>query len=657
MVLFAMFLFGPFFGNFNGLETQIYQNALIEGMQTKLENVSSGFDGWLADYDQKIIDFNSSESVKESILTVQSQNAIAERADLAGSLIFQNPGILGIRILDADGIRVHYSTFLTDRLSSNEDKTSFRNYVTLEKTPSLLQFQGVGAGNVKKTVHYFDVENNLIIFVQALYDTYDVFRGYTIMYLTVSDFQRRLVASSVISVTQNLTLAGKSGSMKNAGFILDVPQNAGSSLLDWIADIWKQQVNAEMVFSDNGTDYIAVNYVSPGGISVTQLEDESVFTLPGTVEIILLAAVFISVFLIIFMLLNLRKDDYVIIRERVKRFQMAFITEFINQRENGDWQQLVENIASRKNDVVFELKHSIGARRIKRHEAEIDEMLDRSWLDLMTALGIQVNQMVGINLFANASFQNALGARPSKPAQVPVNDSIPSFVEPIVALEEIGEGESADNIPEAEFVSELEDDEKQKKAETAVVSEDSKASKKEEVLEELEEVEELEGVDETEDLTETETPAEADGAETSAHSEKEDSEDVEELGELEEVEELEELEEVDETEELTDPEPVEKTVPASSGNVEEAGEREQTEAEALDALAESLVIGDRVPSEDNTVSPDFLQDFSSEFPDFTDLDMSPESLEGKIEITIPVARNQPLLFDAEPDYSKLDSDW
>jgi hypothetical protein len=65
---------------------------------------------------------------------------------------------------------------------------------------------------------------------------------------------------------------------------------------------------------------------------------EEFFIFPPLMRLILLGCVFISVFLVLFLCLNIKHDDEAIIRDRIRKFQLAFFHEYFEKREEINWQ-------------------------------------------------------------------------------------------------------------------------------------------------------------------------------------------------------------------------------------------------------------------------------------------------------------------------------
>ena len=195
-------------------------------------------------------------------------------------------------------------------------------------------------------------------------------------------------------------------------------------------------------------------------------------------KIALLVCLFITLFLVVFLMFNLRHDDMVFIKRRIRKFQYELLKEYIERKDTTDWKTLAKGIASRRMDVNDEVKKSLG-RRGKKHSEVVDAMLESSWQDIMSA-------------FASASSRNMVPkqfeSRETLVEEIPspVKASMPEKIpeaEPVEAPEEIQELEE---VEEAEPVEELEE------------------VPEAEAVEELEEVEEAEPVEELEEVPEDE---------------------------------------------------------------------------------------------------------------------------------------------------------
>ena len=91
-------------------------------------------------------------------------------------------------------------------------------------------------------------------------------------------------------------------------------------------------------------------------------------------------------FLLVFLLLNVRQDSVLVLSDRIKRFQIQLIQEYLESKDEIDWRRWQVELEQRREDVSREIKKGIGNSRGKRGE-EIDHLIDSSWDEILTVLG------------------------------------------------------------------------------------------------------------------------------------------------------------------------------------------------------------------------------------------------------------------------------
>ena len=79
------------------------------------------------------------------------------------------------------------------------------------------------------------------------------------------------------------------------------------------------------------------------------------------------------------------------IKHKIKKFQLAFINQYLEKENTANWDSLKKEIDKRKNDLSLEVKKSLGLQS-KKHRKEIDALLSRSWEDLISVLSTKVNK-------------------------------------------------------------------------------------------------------------------------------------------------------------------------------------------------------------------------------------------------------------------------
>jgi hypothetical protein len=225
------------------------------------------------------------------------------------------------------------------------------------------------------------------------------------------------------------------------------------------------------------------------------LVPEEEFALNQYLKILLLVCFFLSVFLIVFLIFSLKQDNVLIIKERVRRFQIEFFKEYFEKRDEIDWERWHQDIAGKKEEVKSQITRGLlhGLGKIKPDkEREISDIIDSSWDDLVAFIdarieskqekALPVSQIESLiqkilenkNLIVNlpsSNVQTVQGVSQTPPVVVPETEEVVPAVE-----EEPQEVEEVEAIPEVEQAPHAE--------ETA------------EDVEEIPEFEELEGAEE-----------------------------------------------------------------------------------------------------------------------------------------------------------------
>lgn len=466
VVVFAGCLLFTFAGGFRIIEVQYYTPRVIGNINNRLEKIKSVYGDYFSAMDEQFRKFLSERSVASYIEREPSKENMDERDSLCGLLFQKNSGLDGIRLIENDGIHIHYSTFQEDVLKESVDLITYSNYT--DRIPFTL----IEAGDGEKTTKvYFDNAKNRLLFSYPFYDVYTACRGTMVFYVAGDDFTRFLIGKDIVSLNARGTV------LSPAGFVFNIPLTGRNMLIQEIQARWeKRHENIEhLIESDvKKENLFVVSTTNENGIKIGWICSQDEFEFSETEKISLLICLFITIFLIIFLLFNIRHDDMVLIRRRIRKFQYGLLKEYIERKDTSDWKTLSKEIASRRMDVNDEIKRSLG-RRGKKHSVEIDVMLEESWQDIMSAVGATSGRIL-------------VERKADAPAENVVTEVIPSVpVEKISKSEPVEEVEELEEIEEAEPVEEVEELEEIEEAEPV------------EEVEELEEVVEAEPVEESGD--------------------------------------------------------------------------------------------------------------------------------------------------------------
>ena len=630
--LFAALVVASFFGLFTFIDKNVYAPTKIAQLKNNLDSVSSAGDEYILNFLSEFgyeKGYMSSSDVSLYLNRNRSDGTAKKLSDLNGNLFYRNPGLKGIRIVDINGKSVHFSTFEKDLLKKDSSKNivSYKNYDEL-LTPSdskELSYEIIKANDFKKSdkTEYslvFDSESNRLIFSYPLYyEDYPLIKASVLFYVDGGDFIREISKKKLISVNENVLLLSSKDGIPG-GFALGIPNINQELFINEILNRWNDNSDFAKIFDsydeENKKSYSLISSVG-NYVKVVGVFENSIFVISNLVKITLLVCSFITIFLFVFILFNIKKDELLNIKKYVKRFQFEMLNEYFESEELRNSKTPLEHFSDNKDFVFGKIKKSLGKQAIK-HRDELDSLLDKSWQEIISVLSesksvnsntktvtsakavVDSNEIKKIleEFFAKGTI-NVHAVTSSVPNLVQGQNKIPE-VEAVEELEEISDAEAVEELEEisdAEAVEELEE------ISDAEAVEELEEISDAETVEELEEISDAEVVEELEEISDAEAVEELE--------EISDAEAVEELEEISDAEAVEELEEISATEAVEELEEIsaDEFVDISSFDVEES-----TLQEIKIDFSEPLevCIDDTIDSEEGDLS--IVEDFIVEIP-------------------------------------------
>ncbi len=405
-VIFACFVVAAFAGLFSKIEARFYEPAKIADIRKQLDSVAECSETYintlLEQFDTGENSYLSDSSVASYALSSPADSDVQRRTHRTAALFSEASGLDGIRLIDVNGRSVHFSTYPSDILKQTDSMRIYKNYDELRThlggaEVAFFKFSVPDTADGRKYRIVFDGESNRILFAFPFYDPYGVYCGTIVFYVNAQDFNRMLIARNLTTVANTGDLVSDS-SGAIGGFVFGMPSLGRDDIEREAVARWRVDSKGPdkiASISANGGEskesyWILISSNRSRFIKTAGVYRDSIFIMPHTVQFLLLTCVFITLFLTIFMLFNLRRDDMVVIRDRVKRFQLALINEYFENKENINWTEVSQKIASRKKDVSEAIKESLG-KRAKRHTEETNALIDKSWEEIIGALSVGTN--------------------------------------------------------------------------------------------------------------------------------------------------------------------------------------------------------------------------------------------------------------------------
>ena len=566
-IAFTVIAIASLSGLFSPIEKRFYEPAQVQQFRSELNEVASAgnqyFSSLLAAFGSDDGGFLNAESVL-TFLSVSPSDEVLHRFAVLSEA---HRGLEGIRVVDASGRRVHFSSFRNDyRLDAGRRiYSNYQDLKTLFGNPEI-PFENLSCFSGEETHPYrigIDGQNQRIVYSFPLENNGS--RFCVLFYVGTRGFINTLIEKKIISVNQDIPLVSSADCM-TGGFVLGLENDIRGAADAELLKIWKngqvdtdgiQTDGIQFVFDDRTVNYTVFTDRSTSAPFFSILFRSDSVLLPGYVKILILVSAFISVCLFFLILFNFKKDDDVIIRDRIKRVQFELLSEYFDK--NLERAEIAGIIEAKKSDVSVRIKKSLG-RRGKKHSAELDTMLEKSWSEIIDMLSAEKKQQPSFDMSEiRRMLEELLSATPVTVRNQPVQ-TVPAKVaepEPVDDLEEADGAEPVEDLEETDGVEPVDDLEEADGVEPVDDLEEVDA------VEPVEDLEEADGEESVEDLEE------ADGAEPVDDLEEADgAEPVEDLEEADGEESVEDLEEVDVVEPADDLEEADSVEPAE--DLEEA---------------------------------------------------------------------------------------
>ena len=455
-IAFTVIAIASLSGLFSPIEKRFYEPAQVQQFRSELNEVASAgnqyFSSLLAAFGSDDGGFLNAESVL-TFLSVSPSDEVLHRFAVLSEA---HRGLEGIRVVDASGRRVHFSSFRNDyRLDAGRRiYSNYQDLKTLFGNPEI-PFENLSCFSGEETHPYrigIDGQNQRIVYSFPLENNGS--RFCVLFYVGTRGFINTLIEKKIISVNQDIPLVSSADCM-TGGFVLGLENDIRGAADAELLKIWKngqvdtdgiQTDGIQFVFDDRTVNYTVFTDRSTSAPFFSILFRSDSVLLPGYVKILILVSAFISVCLFFLILFNFKKDDDVIIRDRIKRVQFELLSEYFDK--NLERAEIAGIIEAKKSDVSVRIKKSLG-RRGKKHSAELDTMLEKSWSEIIDMLSAEKKQQPSFDMSEiRRMLEELLSATPVTVRNQPVQ-TVPAKVaepEPVEDLEDTDGVEPADDL-------------------------------------------------------------------------------------------------------------------------------------------------------------------------------------------------------------------
>jgi hypothetical protein len=525
VVLFAVVTVLSFTGFFDLVEARFYNPSVIRALNREIGQDTAAIDRYLTELQTRFSVTLEDGPVKNSFLINQTPEDIAARTRLYGLLHESLGGLQSVRFVDAGGSRIHFSTHSPDLLRQDRSVIAYRNY-----DPALgdIPYAEVEVPEYGSPKIVLDSGNERIVFALPFSDAFDVYRGTALFSLSVRAVAERLILEGRIKVGEDLSIVSAP-----PGILAGLPRFGREELTESAASVWREGI-LTLATLDSAASSAALSLISSKtsqGIFVGRLVGESLFSFPPVMKFILLASLFLTLYLTIFLAFNLRQDAMTVVQNRLKQLQVTLIEEYYDHKSDIDLTYWRRELEQRRENVRAELKHGLRGRTEKEANKDIDSFIDKSWDELLAVIGGRQERITAnideenLRNILNRVLTGTVMALPPSQGLGEQQKPGPKPPDKAEAVEELGDAEAVEELGDAETVEELGDAEAVEELGDAEVVEELGDAEAVEELGDAEAVEELGDAEVVEELGEAE-----------AVEELGDAEAVEELGDAEAAE-------------------------------------------------------------------------------------------------------------------------
>ncbi len=445
----------------------------------------------------------------------QTSDDIIKRKQAFDELTKIFPKQLFVRLIGPGGKKIHFSTLEGDMNQPiGPDKIS---YLDLNKAdPSSSKFNLLTKADEKHRLILDNLSNRFIYSFPVL-DSLNDYLGTALFYVPVDNIKIFLLNNLPGVVIKETRIISSQG-------VLFDP--AGLSLYSGKLELEELQVELENLWKDYHSTEISsttlATLLQNEELRLFYLESEfgnfgliaplSQFTMSITHKIIILVIFFFTTFLIIFLIFNLKQDPQRIVAERMRKFQIEFLKEFLKNKEEIDLAHWQQEINTRRLEIKKYMKKGLAKLPVNKEE-QLDNYIMKSWDEVLSFVKTKIarpavpqTELKRIEeLIQSALAQGKIilpaGVVTAQAQKVGISQGTTVAVEELAEVEEVEELEEAQAVEKIGEVTELEEVEAgaEKKVDEELAEE----------VEEIEEAEEVEELAETEELEQAEAVAKA----------------------------------------------------------------------------------------------------------------------------------------------------
>ena len=373
VVAFSGFAFFAFSGLFDLIEGNFYSPRVQDHYRQLLSESGEIVERYHRNNLERFSSVFDQESFARLFEANQSQANIENRANVVRQLRADHGSFSHLRVVDRNGEQVHFSTRSED-FDETQGERVYRPVDEIDPNIRDLALQSDEGSDVAA-----DPDQQFLVYRVPVSDIDGVWRGTALVYFGTRALAGRLVSAGVLDPGRDIVVIDADG------YVFNVPRDSRGAVSEAVSGVWESLSSGDTARLDlNGG--IALPFEDSGSLRFAYFLPESELRLGTELEAVVLLGSFSTLFLGMFLLLNIRQESSVVLSERVRRFQIRMLREYLERRDELDWEGKARELERLKPELTRKIKRGIGKVHPEERE-QLDDLVERGWNEILEVIG------------------------------------------------------------------------------------------------------------------------------------------------------------------------------------------------------------------------------------------------------------------------------
>ena len=378
LLVFSVISIFAFTGLFDKLETQFYNPYITAYFTEENKQNAEIIDQYLIEMEERFARTLTLPEVKRSFLPNNNDTDIETRWNIYTTLIERFNGIEWVRFIDFGGSRLLFSSYAPDVASLRDNYVYYRNYSNQE-----LPFETIAVHHGETPKCIFDGKRERILFSFPFYDSLDNYLGTALFSISIESVLNRLLLEERIRSGYDIMVVPEP-----AGLVFGISASGEKALPIQVSRVWAEKMgeSRDFLYHIIDSSMVLISTNTSHGFLMGRIVNKEIFLIPFNLKIIILSSLFLTLFLVIFLLFNYKQDPVALVQNRMKILQVSIIEQFYELKIERDWAEWIHELEYRRKEVSIQMKK--GIKPVSQKQADdIDVLISKTWDELLAVLG------------------------------------------------------------------------------------------------------------------------------------------------------------------------------------------------------------------------------------------------------------------------------